>query len=77
MWGSVQGAEWMVIRGHLHQKVVSVQKRTEGTEVLWMKMGEVTLGHLRLREQHKPKYEGDKKQVCLENGRKHGCLRDE
>lgn len=40
----MQGAEWTVIRGPLHQKAASVQKRTEGTEVLWMKMGEVTLG---------------------------------
>lgn len=34
-------------------------------------------GHLRRREQHEPKHEGEKKQVCLENSRKPGCLRDE
>lgn len=35
----------MVIRGHLNQEVVPVQKYTEGTEVLWIKMGEVASGY--------------------------------
>lgn len=40
----MDGGEWMVIRGHLNEKVASVQKCRGGPEVLWMKMGEVTLG---------------------------------